>query len=75
MLLPLGLASIASIIVIHSPPAASILALAVSENFNAATVTLISKVPLDKTLPGTKIVSPSSTYLEISDKLTSAVLL
>ena len=48
MLLPLGLASIASIIVIHSPPAASILDLAVLENFNAATVTLISKVPLDK---------------------------
>ena len=50
MLLPLGLASIKSLIVRTSPPAASILAAAVSENFNAATKTLIFKFPLDKTL-------------------------
>lgn len=75
MLLPLGLASSTSSIEMHSPPALSIFSCALVENLNATTSTFSVKSPLDKTLPGTKTVSPASAYLLISDKFTSAVLL
>ena len=72
---PLGLVSIISSIEMHSPPALSIFCCAFAENFNATTFTFLSNSPLDKTLPGTKIVSSATACLLMSDKFTSAVLL
>ena len=72
---PLGFVSIISSIEMHSPPALSIFSCALAENFNATTFTFLSNSPLDKTLPGTKIVSSATAYLLILDKFTSAVLL
>ena len=62
---PLGLVSIISSIEMHSPPALSIFSCALAENFNATTFTFLSNSPLDKTLPGTKIVSSQFFYLTL----------
>src|SRR3989344_8539410 len=70
---PFGFSFTSSSIVIILPFAFLIFCSVAFENLHAATCTFFVKLPEDKTNPGTSTVSPSATFLSMSDRLTSTL--
>ena len=73
--MPFGFSSISSLMLIVLPPEASILDFAPSLKLNAATVWLPLRLPLPRTLPGTRMVSFLPECLEMWLRLGSAQFL